>query len=92
MYARIRARNSGVQVPKEMTWHLFPPLVAEPSNQALFHLVLDPLLFGFVPKSVVPVIWAILVAGALGVWSLRWIKPKLENAALSVSKEMKSKR
>ncbi|CAE6464227.1 unnamed protein product [Rhizoctonia solani] len=90
MYAHIRARNAGAQVPKEMTWHLFPPFVAEPSNQARFHLIIDPLLLGFIPKSVVPVIWAILVAVVLGVWSLWWVKPYLENLALSVHEQMKS--
>ncbi|KAF8708314.1 hypothetical protein RHS03_03505, partial [Rhizoctonia solani] len=91
MYAYIRGRNVGTQVPQGMIWRLFPPLVAEPSNQAHFHLILDPLLLGFIPKSAVPVIWAILVAGAFGAWSLRWIKPYLKNLALSVHEQMKSK-
>ncbi|CAE6432264.1 unnamed protein product [Rhizoctonia solani] len=81
MYARIRARDAGVQVPQEMTWHLFPPLVAKPSNRVDFHLILDPLLLGFIPKSVVPVIWAVLIAGAFGGWCIRWVRDYLEKLA-----------
>ncbi|KDN46361.1 hypothetical protein RSAG8_04305, partial [Rhizoctonia solani AG-8 WAC10335] len=89
MYARIRVRDAGVLVPQEMTWHLFPPLVARPSNRVHFHLILDPLLFGFIPKSVVPVIWAIVIAGAFGVWCLGWVKDRLEVPALRVCDQLK---
>ncbi|KAH7330616.1 hypothetical protein B0J17DRAFT_722309 [Rhizoctonia solani] len=81
MYARIRARDAGVLVPQEMTWHLFPPLVAKPSNRVDFHLILDPLLLGFIPKSVVPVMWAVLIAGAFGGWCIRRVRNYLEELA-----------
>ncbi|KAJ1310704.1 hypothetical protein OPQ81_009229 [Rhizoctonia solani] len=90
MYARVRARYAGVAVPQEMYWHIFPPLVAKPSNHARFHLILDPLLLGFVPKSVVPVIWTIVIAGVFGAWCVRWARSYLEKLALScIPDEMK---
>ncbi|CAE6497837.1 unnamed protein product [Rhizoctonia solani] len=92
IYARIRARDAGVLVPQEMTWHFFPPLVPRPSNIAHFHLILDPLLFGFIPKSVVPVIWAILVAGVSGIWCLGWVKGHLDALALRVCEQIEDGR
>ncbi|KAL5640594.1 hypothetical protein ACGC1H_001165 [Rhizoctonia solani] len=89
MYARIRARDAGVLVPHEMTWHIFPPLVPRPSSRAYFHLILDPLLFGFIPKSVVPVIWALVIAGVFGVWCLRRVKGRLDVLALRVCDQLK---
>lgn len=82
MYARVRARDAGVRVPLDKTWHLFGPLVPHPQNRVDFHIVLDPLQFGFIPKSIEGTIGAIVVAVVLGLCSVRYAINCLERLAV----------
>ncbi|KAG9105500.1 hypothetical protein FRC07_009240, partial [Ceratobasidium sp. 392] len=84
MYARIRARDAGVRAPLHRMWYFFPPLVPLPSDPPTvnFHLVIDPLLLGFIPKSVVPTIRMILGAIVIGLCSVRRLTTYLEAVAM----------
>jgi hypothetical protein len=84
MYARVRARDTGVRAPLDKTWHLFAPLIPPPSTHIEFHLILDPLRFGFIPKSIEQTIWAVVVSALVGLCSLRWVVVYLERLAVRI--------
>ncbi|QRV73546.1 hypothetical protein RhiJN_01560 [Ceratobasidium sp. AG-Ba] len=89
MYARIRARDAGVKAPKYRTWHLFSPLVPSPwqHSTVTFHLILDPLLFGFIPQSAMPVIWIILALVVVGAYVSKYLITYLESVAMRVDEK-----
>ncbi|KAG8796714.1 hypothetical protein FRC12_005808 [Ceratobasidium sp. 428] len=91
MYAHIRARDAGVRAPPHRAWHFLPPLILPPSNPPTvsFHLVLDPLLLGFIPKSVMPTVWMLLAAVVIGVCLAGRLTTYLETIAVKANKQIR---
>lgn len=93
-YARIRSRDAGVRSSSCLTkesqrGQLFPPLVPLPLDPPTitFHLILDPLLFGVLPQSVVPILWWIGGAIVLGLWAVKPVIGMLEGVAVRVGRK-----
>ncbi|QRV88361.1 hypothetical protein RhiJN_16379 [Ceratobasidium sp. AG-Ba] len=85
-YARIRARDAGVPAPRNHKWQIFPPLVPPLSTQPTvhFHIILDPLLLGFLPRSALPVVCLVIGAVAVGMYVSNRLVPCLGNIAKRV--------
>ncbi|KAF8594153.1 hypothetical protein BDV93DRAFT_549305 [Ceratobasidium sp. AG-I] len=90
-YARIRARDAGVQSPliteESQRRQIFKPLIPLPQDPpiVIFHLILDPLIFSVLPRSVVPILGWLGGAIVLGFWAVKPVTRLLERVAMRVN-------
>lgn len=86
-YARLRAYSMGLRVPRD-------PATPNLNNSytVQFNIILEPLLWGVIPRSIVPILSFLFAVVSLSVWVVPRVSSCLEHVAEKARVEANKKR